>query len=84
MTAISPPGALATSDNSDELRRCSDELRRWLTDPDWPHRPRIWTRRQPLNISARRRIASLYHLLHQPYEIVTVDLTQDTITITPL
>lgn len=77
MTAIIPPGALATSDNSDELRR-------WLTDPAWPHRPRIWTRRQPLNRSARRRIASLSHLLHQTYELVTVDLTQDTITITPL
>ena len=55
-------GALATSDNSDELRRCSDELRR----------------------SPAHRIASLCHLLHQPYELVTVDLTQDTITITPV
>lgn len=77
MTGVIPPDALATSANSDELRR-------WLTDPDWPHRPRIWTRRQPMTPPLRRRIASLCHLLHQPHELVQIDLTNDTETITPL
>lgn len=76
MTAETLPAAAETN--------ASSELRHWLTDPAWPNRPRVWTRRQPTPPGLLHRLASLSHQVGLPLEWVTVDLATDEPSAIPL
>ena len=60
----------------------STQLRQWLTDPDWPQNPRIWTPTMPDHI--RHTLAHLSQQTNTPLLLIQVDFRTYTATVTKL
>lgn len=60
----------------------SASLQTWLTDPEWPQNPRIWTPTMPANI--RQTLTHLAQQTNTPLILIQVNLNTYTATTTKL